>query len=184
MKKFIGAICSGVAGILTLVMLSFDWFVRKQTAAGELMGEAKATGWNLITNKVTVDGHTFENAFEEFKGAYVLHRVFAIIMLVVAILLIVSAVVLLLKNLNVIKCKFNFSRVNNILLTVLAVSVLGALVGIGVMAIGAAKTVADDPFAVAMKIAVSIYPAVCAWITLAVSFVACGCGWALARKNK
>ena len=184
MKKFIGAICSGVAGILTLVMLCFDWFVQKQTMAGELIGEAKATGWNLITNKITIDGYTLENAFEEFKGAYVLHRVFAIIMLIVAILLIVSAVVLLLKNLNVIKSKFNFNKVNNILLTVFAVAVLGALVGIGVMAIGASKTVADDPAAVAMKVAVSIYPAVCAWVTLAVSFVACGCGWALARKDK
>ena len=76
-----------------------------------------------------------------------------------------------------------WARVNDSAI-VIAVAVLGALAGIGVMALGAAKTIADDPMAVAMKVAVSIYPAVCAWITLAVSFVACGCGWALARKDK
>ena len=179
MKKFIGAICSGVAGIVTLVMLCFDWFVQKGIVAGEVVNTAKASGWELIANKVTEEGHTYEGAFDAFKGAYTLHRVFAIIMLVVAILLIVSAVVLLLKNLNVIKCKFNFSLVNNVLLTVFAVAVLGALAGIGVMAIGAAKEYADIP-----NVSVSIFPAVCAWITLAVSVVACGCGWALARKGK
>ena len=179
MKKFIGAICSAVAGILTFIMLCFDWFVQKNYFLGELVGERSATGWELISNKVKMDKYVVEGAFDDFKGAYVLHRVFAIIMLVVAVLLIVSAIILFLKNLNVIKSKFNFNKVNNILLTVFAVVVLIALAGIGVMALGAAKEVADlDGYKI------SIFPAVCAWIQLAVSVVACGCGWAFARKNK
>ena len=172
MKKFIGAICSGVAGILTFVWLSLDWFTQKMTM-GSLTEKDGLTGWNLITNKVEGE----PACLEMFKGAYTLHRVAAIVMLVVACLLIVSAVVLLLKNLNVIKCKFNFSLVNNILLTVFVVAVVLAIVGVTIMGNELCKAIGNPE-------GFSAYASVGAWLALAFSVVACGCGWALARKDK
>ena len=168
MKKFIGAICSGIAGILTFVWLSLDWFVVKTTAGVDYREAVK--GWELIADKEGMYAKVFE-------GAYTLYKVFAILMLVLACLLIVSAVVMLLKNLNVIKCKFNLSIINNILLTVFVVAVIGALAGVAVMGNEYFKAVGkpEDAYMGA---------SVGAWIALAVSVVACGCGWALARKDK
>lgn len=172
MKKFIGAICSGVAGILTFVWLSLDWFTQKFTM-GSLTEKEGITGWNLITNKVEGE----PAGLEMFKGAYTLHRVAAIAMLVIACLLIVSAVVLLLKNLNVIKCKFNFNIVNNILLTLFVVAVILAIVGVSIMGSELCKALGNSE-------GLSAYAGIGAWLALAFSVVACGCGWALARKSK
>lgn len=172
MKKFIGAICSGVAGILTFVWLSLGWLTTSVSVMG-VSTKTSITGWNLITNKV--DGEPA--GFEMFKGAYTLHRIGAIVMLVVACLLIVSAVIMLLKSLNVIKAGFNFSLVNNILLTVFVVAVVLALVGVIIMAAAALKEMGNPEY-------LKMYAGVGAWLALAFSVVACGCGWALARKSK
>ena len=176
MKKFIGAICSGVAGVVTLIMLCFDWMVAKVTMAGETMLEQKLTGWNLLTNKMKGESA----GMETFKGAYTLYKVAAIIMLIVAILLIAYAVVLLLKNLNVIKFNFKFNLVNNILLTVLVATIVAAFAAIAIMAINFVKEASEPAYELVAK----MFPAVCAWIALAVSAAACACGWALTRKSK
>ena len=171
MKKFVGAICSGAAGLLTFVWLCLPWLTQKITM-GDLSEKVTFSGWNLITNRY--EGQ--KAGFETFKGAYTLHRVFAIIALIAACLLVAYAVVLLLKRLNVLKFNFKFNLVNNILLTVLAGAVLVAVVGVVVMAAAALKELGNPDY-------LSIYASVGAWLSLVVAAAACVCGWVLARKE-
>ena len=171
MKKFIGAICSGAAGLLTFVWLCLPWFTQKVTMGGE-SEKMTFSGWNLLTN--TYEGE--KAGFEVFKGAYTLHRVFAIIALVVACLLVAYAVVLVLKNLNVIKFNFKFNFVNNIALSVFAAVVLMAVVGVIVIAVAALKEMGNPEY-------LSMYASVGAWLSLVSAAAACACGWVFARKE-
>lgn len=167
MKKFIGAICSGVAGILTLVMLCLNWY----TSEGLREGELKFTGWELLADKSGYLAKTYEIGYTLFK-------IFAIIAVVVAVLLILMAIIMLLKNLNVIKCKFNFSIINNILLTILVIVSIVLVIVLSIM--GNGYVAEYEKFKLVAKASASVG----AWLALAFSVVACGCGWALARKSK
>lgn len=158
MKKFVGAICSAVAGLVAIIMLSLNWCTLK-------MGSFKQsyTGWELIEDEF--------KSFKELDG-YVMYKIFAIVLFVVAIILLVSALLMLLKSLNVLKLNINLSFINNILLSVLVLAVILALVGLLIMS-------KDD-----MLEGIKCFAAVGAWVTLVVSIVACGAGWALARKDQ
>ena len=85
------------------------------------------------------------------------------------------AVVMLLKNLGVLKFNFNMSLVNNILLAALVVCTLVAIIGLFVM--NSKMKMSGH------GMTVSYFPAVGAWLQLVVGAAACGCGWALARKD-
>jgi len=181
MKKFIGTICAGLAGVLTFVWFCLSWFAVKMTALGVDTEPIKATGYQSIADKCSAMGETAEGFFSEtFEGAYVAYRIIAIIALVAAALLVVMSVIMLLKNLNVIKCKFNFSLINNILLSVLAVASIALLVILFLMGAGIIKEMGPMP----AGYDVSAVPQIGAWLTTVIAVVACGCGWALARKDK
>ena len=175
MKKFIGAICSGAAGLLTFIWLSLPWFATSTEGM-----KMTASGWQLIANKATIKGEgmsmVIEDVFTEFKAAYTLSKVFAIIALVVACLLVAYAVVLVLKNLNVIKFNFKFNLVNNIALSVFAAVVLMAVVGVVIMAIAGLKEMGNPD-------GLSMYASVGAWLSLVSAAAACACGWVFARKE-
>ncbi len=170
MKKFIGAICSAVAGILTFIWLSLDWCV-----AGPKANKMEFSGWELIANKHTEGKVTIKNFFTEqikFEG-YKMARVFAIIMLVVACLLIVSAVVMLLKNLNVLKVKLNLSLINNILLAVFVAALVLTVIGLLIMRADILDKASTW----------SCYAGVGLYLQAVTAVAACACGWALARKD-
>ena len=181
MKKFIGAICAGVAGILTFIWLCLSWFAVKMTISGVEVEGMKASGWQIIADKGLASGYEVEHLFSEtFKGAYTAYKIIAIIALVAAALLAVMAVVMILKNLNVIKCKFNLSLVNNSLLSVLAIAAVALLVILFLMGAGVIKELGPG----AEELAATAVPQIGAWLTAVIAVVACGCGWALARKDK
>lgn len=171
MKKFIGAICSGFAGVLTLVMMCFTWYTSNSPILFGGHGELKFTGWQILADEGGYLAKTYESGYTLFK-------VFAIIAIVVAALLILMSIVLVLKNLKILKVKFNFNIINNVLLTVLAVLAIVLPIILCVMANGYIDTFAK------YNIVATAGTTAAVWIQLAVSVLLCGCGWALARKDK
>jgi hypothetical protein len=165
MKKYIGAICSAAAGILTFVFLALHWMSMKMTVEAINLSEKDGvSGWDLLK-----DGSS------KVKG-YTLFKISTIIMIVVASVLILSAIIMILRNLNILKFKFNFNMINNMLLSALVVVVALAIVGIFIMAGESSVSIGGTE--------ISAYASVGAWLMAAVAVVACAAGWVTSRKAK
>ena len=160
MKKWFAPICSAVAGIFSFIMLSLKWCIMEQGPA-----KLEFTGWEILKNK----DETFSNAFYKLDG-YGFYKFAAIAMLVVAVIAIIAAIVLVLNNLSVIKLNLNLNLINNIILSVLVVFVVLAIIALFVMSKDELLKQADTAAGIG------------AWLQLAISAVACACGWVLARK--
>ena len=170
MKKWIAPICSAVVGILSFIMLCFNWIAYKASYGGVKVVDEKVTGWDLIKDS--------DKIYKELDG-YTLYKVAAIIMLVVAVVAIIAAVVLLLNNLNVIKLNLDLNLINNIVLSVLVFTVVLAFVGLFMMRADMLDTWKD----MGLK-STSANAHVGAWLQLVISVVACGLSWAFGRKAK
>ena len=159
MKKYIGAICSAAAGILTFILLILNWMTAKiSTVANE---KSSVSGWDLLKDNSDVKGFT-------------LYKLSAIVMIIVASVLIISAVVLILQNLKVLKFKFNLNLINNIILTVFALFVILAVIGALVMA--------GEMSASALGVSVKCSVAIGGWLMAIVGIAACVTSWLTSRK--
>ena len=171
MKKFLGAIISGAAGVLGFILMSLDWATLKikSLVLGKNVFNESYTGWDLIKDA--------NDAMSEMDG-YMIYKIFAIIMLVISALLIVFAVIMLLKSLGIIKGKFNLSAINNILLTLFLVCSIVAIIGLVIMGNDFVDANTVENLAKASYVA-----GVGLWLTLATGVIATALGWSLARKD-
>lgn len=146
--KFVGSISSLVAGVFTFIFFSI---------AHMSMGSLSSNGWDLI-----------QQSSSGAPNGFVLYKIFGIASIAIACVLIIMGIMLLLKDLNVLKVKFNLNFLNNIMLTVFCLCVVLAFIGDVVMC------------------SESSYVNVGAgmWLLLAFSVVACLLGWLLTRKEK
>ncbi|MBQ3047417.1 MAG: hypothetical protein IJD48_00175 [Clostridia bacterium] len=159
MKKFIGAICSAAAGALTFLFLSLNGLVQKITV-GSVESKEGVSGWDILSD--------FENV--EGLGLY---KFSTIALIIAAVALIAFAVVLILQSLKVIKSKFNFAKLNNIILTIFVIFALLALIAAFIMAKDLLLLESSN---------FSIYAGIGAWLNLVVGAVACLLGWVFAKK--
>lgn len=162
MKKYVGAICSAVAGIFTFILLSLNWMTAKYEYASMTEKES-VTGWDLMKDANDVKGFT-------------LYKLAAIIMIIIAAVLIIAAVVLILQNLNILKFKFNLNTINNIILTVFVGFVVLAMIGVFVMA----KDMSHSVLGMEMKCSAAIG----AWFMAIVAVVTCATAWVMQRITK
>ena len=175
MKKYLGAIISGLVGILTFVFLSIVNFTQKATIGGETQKET-LTAWDLFNEEKTT-------MFEMLDISTGFAKFCVIALAIVAGLLIVCAVVMLLKN--VLKLKLNLNMINNIVLAAYAlVAVLAviAFFALGNSMLSHELLKAEVEAIKAMKGSIYIGPAVGAWINASIGVVGCAAGWLFARK--
>ena len=159
MKKYVGAIASGLAGILTFVFLSIDGLITKITSGGMSVSES-VNAWDIIKEEgMEISGFT-------------LYKVAVILMIIVASLLIISAILMILKNAKVFKSKVKFDLINNILLSVFAIITILAFIGACIM--GGDMTIGDTMITCA---------GVGSWLNMIVGILACVSGWVFARKK-
>jgi len=111
MKKWIGALCSGLAGVLSLVFLAMP--------ALKFKGMESYSGWDLLTDKTIGKSDL---------TAVTWYRIFAWILVVLAIVLIVVAILQVLANLGVIKMPAIVSTVAKYALIAIAVAAVLTLV--------------------------------------------------------
>ena len=164
MKKWLGTICSAAVAVLTFVFLSIPQFVSKSDV---LDVRQTCNLWDFFTEENSV-------LFEEISG-YGFYKFAAIALIVVACLLAVWAVVLLLKNLGVLKLKFNLALVNNILLAVAFVLAVCALIALFVMG---GDMLEGAPAALELYAG----PSWGAFLNVGFAAVAAACGWIFARE--
>lgn len=150
MRKYIGAVCSALMGILTFVFLGLNWMSTRTSAVGVTSDPVSINAYDLINESMEVDGFT-------------LYKVFTIIAIVVACLLIVSAVIMILRNLNILKFKFSMNLINNILLILFLVCVVVGLIGLIMMC--------GEMSGTFLGLEQSTTPAIGAWLTLAFAIV-------------
>ncbi len=155
MKKWLGMISSAAAGVLGFVFLALASFYQKITMVGVSSSDT-FNAYDLI-----------KESADNIKG-FGLYKAFTIILIVVAALLIAWALVLLLKNLKVLKIKFNVNIVNIALLTLFAVSAIVSIIALFVMGGDFAVNVGGS--------GVKAGPAIGAWLNLAVGVLALVCG--------
>ena len=178
MKKWIGALCSALAGALSLVFLCIPAFVVDFSYAPE-----KYSGWKLLNTKDF--NEIAEVAGKETLTALTWYRVFAWILVVLAIVLIVIALLQVLANLNVIKMPAIIDTVAKYALIALAVVAILALVanfGIRSEILDVAKDVVGEDGAKEMakyyKIGASL------WVVAGINLVAAVCANLFAKKAK
>lgn len=163
MKKWLGTICSVAVAALSFVFLSIAQLVMKMSS--KLVNErTTSNAWDLLdqTNKNAPAGFGF------YKFA-------TITLIVIACLLAVWAIVLLLKNLGVLKLKFNLALVNNILLALFAIFAVCALIALFVMGGDLANSFGNAE-------GLFIGPSWGAWLNAVVGVAAAVCGWLLAKE--
>ena len=97
MRRFLGALCSSVAGILTFVFLSIP-FVSLNAENATLQEATSYTGWEILQSDLLAN-----------MDGYNLVKIFIIVSIVIACLLIIMAVLSLLKETNIIKTSANFN---------------------------------------------------------------------------
>ena len=114
MKKWIGALCSALAGVLSLVFLAIPAFV-----FGSGSSKESYSGWEVLTDSDWGKAN---------MTAVTWYRVFVWIVVVLAIVLIVLAVLQILANLNVIKMPAILTTINKVALIALVVVSILALV--------------------------------------------------------
>ena len=156
MKKLLGTICSFVAAALAFVFLSLPAINLKDKVLGST---GTISGWQLLSED-----------YKNINGFY-LHKIFAIVLLVVAGLLIISGILLLLKNFGKLKMSANLSLINNVLLSLFALSAIVTLVGAFVFAGDATNAL------------IGYTAAIGPWLNSAVGLAACLCGWFFANKD-
>lgn len=175
MKKYLGAIVSGLVGVLTFVFLSIPNFVAKVAYGSENMRET-LTAWELFNSE---EAELFEQA-----GINLGFAKFCVIALaIVAGLLIVCSVVMLLKN--VLKLKLNLNMINNIVLAAYALLAVLAVIAFFVLGNDMIALFGGEEAVNAIKeMGGSVYfgPAAGAWINASVGVVGCAAGWLFARK--
>lgn len=120
MKKWIGAICSAVASVLTFIFLAIPAWVVKFNVLG-MSTTDKYSGYKLLTDK--------EIGESDFT-AVTWYRIFAWILIVLAVILLVLAVLQILANLNVVKMPEVVGKVNAYTLIAFAVVAILALVAL------------------------------------------------------
>lgn len=164
MKKYLGAIISGLLGVLTYVFLSIPQMLTKATFLGQT--ESNTTNaWDMIK----------EDPGIEIAG-YGLYKFAVIALAIVAGVLIVCSIVMLLKN--VLKLKFNLNIINNIVLAALAVLAVLALIALFVMGADMKELMGIIPDGAELYIG----PGVGAWLNAILAVVGCAGGWIFARK--
>lgn len=156
MKKYLGAIISGLLGVLAFVFLSLP------NLAATALGETDTiNAWDLLKDETSAD-----------IAGYGLYKFATIALIVVAVILIICAVVMLLKN--VLKIKFNLNIINNIVLAVFAL--------LAIMAIIALFIIAGDMQELMALINGSVAVGIGAWFNAVLAVVGCVCGWVFARE--
>lgn len=120
MKKWMGAICSAVASILTFIFLAIPTFVVKMSAMGFSEKETYS-GYKLLTDKDLGDVD---------YTAVTMYRIFAWILIVLAVVLLVLAVLQILSNLNVVKMPKALGTINFYALIAFAVVAILALISV------------------------------------------------------
>ena len=171
MKKWIGALCSGLAGVLTLVFLTMPALTFK------MMGEKESySGWKLLTDS--------DIAKADYT-AVTWYRIFAWILVVLAVVLIVLAVLQILANLNIVKMPAILSTVGKFaLIGLVLVSILALLANIGIRAemIDEFKDAlgkdAAKEYGKMLKIGASLI------VVTVVNLIACVCGNLFAKNEK
>ncbi len=168
MKKWIGALCSGLAGVLSLVFLALPAFALKGYGFKE-----SYSGYDLLTKK---------EWGEMDLTAVTWYRIFAWIMVVLAIVLIIVAILQVLANLNVIKMPEIISKVAKYALIAIAVSAVLVLVaGFGLRAEYIKEIVGGKKVLEAAKGSVSV--GIALWLAAVVNVVAAVCAKVFAKAE-
>ena len=169
MKKYLGAMISGLVGILTFVFLSIPQFVM----SSEMMDIAeKKNAWDFF------DADAAE-AMSEING-FGFYKFAVIALAIVAGLLIVCAAIMLLKN--VLKLKFNLNMINNIVLAAFAVLAVCALIALFVIKSDMMSMLSELAMGADISEMISINPGIGAWFNVVIGVVGCAAGWLFARK--
>lgn len=166
MKKLVGAISAILVGVLNFVFLSVANLLSK-TTAGSTTATSKWTAWEIIKDT----DETWKNV-----NGYTFFKIFAIVGIVVSVLLVLAGVVALLKNLNVLKLKFNIELVNAALLALFALCSILVVVALAIMG--------NDLSGEILGIKSNYYPAVGAWLNLVFGAIGCSCGLLALGKAK
>lgn len=173
MKKWIGALCSGLAGVLSLVFLAIPAFSFDMG----LGGKESYSGWKLLTDS--------DIAKADYT-AVSWYRIFAWILVVLAIVLIVVAVLQILANLNVVKMPAIVDTIAKFaLIALVVVSILALIANFGIRSemldelkeMGAPKEYIKE-YGKALSIGASL------WIVAGVNLVAAVCANLFAKKAK
>lgn len=165
MKKWIGALCSALAGALTLVFLALPGIVTKVLGTTE-----NVSGWRMLTEgKADMTATTW-------------YRIFAWIMVVLAIVLIVLAVLQILANLNIIKMPEILAKVNNFaLIALVLVSILALVANFGIRA----EMIDDAGGKDVLKLLdASVSVGASLWLVSIVNLVAAACANVFAKAKK
>lgn len=172
MKKWIGALCSGLAGVLSLIFLAIPALTIKGFGEKETY-----SGWKLLTD---------EAVGKADYAAVTWYRVFAWILVVLAIVLIVVAVLQVLANLNVIKMPEIVNTVAKyalIALAVVAVLTLVANFGIRADMLGELKEM-GAPASYIKEMKKNLAVGASLWIVSIVNIAAAVCANLFAKKAK
>ena len=171
MKKFLGAIISGLAGVLSLVFLSLPAFV----VDGGALGKENVSGWKILTDEAWGKAD---------MTAVTWYRIFAWILVVLAIILIVVAVLQLLSALGVIKMPAMVSTIGAYaLIALVVVSILALIANFGIRneMIDAYKDVFGKELAKEYGKTLSVGAAL--WIVSIVNLIAAVCGKMFKSKD-
>lgn len=174
MKKWIGMICSFIAGACGFIFLCLDCWTQKATAyvAGVSTTTTKSVnGWDLIKNDSEING-------------LVLYKIFAIALLAVSVLLIISALVLLLRNLKVLKTTLNIDAINKILLLLFAICAIVMMIALGVMSKDVSVDNVQEIAGVKVGAKLSAYAGIGSWLNLGVGILAFAFGCLAKGKSK
>lgn len=178
MKKWIGALCSALAGVLSLVFLAIPAF------SIETLGVEKYSGWKLLTDK-GVDDFAKVCGMKEVT-ALTWYRIFAWAIVVLAIVLILVAVLQILANLNVIKMPAIIDTVGKFaLIALVLVSVCALIANIGVRAefVDFYKDL-KAPEAIIKQVKEALTVGASLWVVAGINLVAAVCANLFAKKAK
>ena len=178
MKKFLGAIISGLAGVLSLVFLSIPAF------SVETISTTKYSGWKLMKTE-DIDNLAKMVGMKDVT-ALSWYRILAWIIVVVAVILIVLAVLQLLSALGVVKMPAIIDTVAKYALIALAiVSVLALIATMGI------RTEFIDyyeknkaPAALIKELKESLTVGASLWAVAITNVIAAVCGNLFAKKAK
>ena len=168
MKKWIGALCSGLAGALTLIFLALPGLAYKINFLGFKESDT-TSGWKMLTEG------------KSDMTALTWYRIFAWIVVVLAIVLIVLAVLQVLANLNVIKMPEILAKVNNFaLIALVLVSILALIANFGIRAEMIKEMGGKD---VLESIGTSVSVGASLWLVSIVNLVAVVCANVFAKAK-
>lgn len=173
MKKWIGALCSALAGVLTLVFLAVPAFIQEIPG----LPVQKASGWKLLT-----DSDWGKSDFT----AVTWYRIFAWILVVLAIVMIVVAVLQVLANLKIVKMPGILNTVANYaLIGLVVVSILALVANFGIRAdvINVYKQ-PGMPDSVIKEIKEAFSVGAGLWIVAVVNLVVAACANVFAKAKK